>query len=274
MAELDKSGILHAAAGFMEDSPENYVRKDVALRPDLAGMRMFETPLMAVAVAGDPLFAQLQNLEAVGPLFMPPGSWLPGAQSVISFFLPFTGAVIAANQNQPKEVPPEWLHGRFEGQNALNAMTVRIQSLLEEAGYAALIPSMDKRFRSGQKDTPGTTAYTSTWSERHVAFVCGLGTFGLSRGLITRHGMAGRFGSIITDMALEPDTRPYSRYDEYCTYCGECAGRCPVHAIDAQSGKDMAACAAFQQETREKHAPRYGCGKCSVGVPCTSGIPG
>ena len=31
----------------------------------------------------------------------------------------------------------------------------------------------------------------------HAAYLCGLGTFGLSRGIITKPGMAGRFGSIM-----------------------------------------------------------------------------
>ena len=36
----------------------------------------------------------------------------------------------------------------------------------------------------------------STWSERHVAYVSGLGTFGLSGGLITAKGQAVRLGSV------------------------------------------------------------------------------
>ena len=277
MARLTKSDILRAATSFLDESSENYLSKELALRPDLAGMRIFDSPLMAVADAGDPIFVLLQSVDAVGHLFMLPETWLPGARSVISFFLPFTSTIIDANRNEPIETPPEWLHGRIEGQTALNAMTISIRKLLEDAGFVSLIPSMDERFKAGLKESAqgatGHPGYTSAWSERHVAYVCGLGTFGLSRGLITKRGMAGRFGSIVTTLPLEPDARPYSHYDEYCTMCGECAPRCPVDAIDVRKGKDMAACAAYQQECMKKYAPRYGCGKCSVGVPCTSSIP-
>ena len=307
MTTLTKSDLLLAATRFLDKSPANYLDKDVALRPDLAGMRIYDAPLMGVAAAGDPLWVQMQAIEAVGPRFMLPEAWLPGALSVISFFLPFTAAVVEANRKEPLEIPPEWLHGRIEGQQALNAMIAGVLQLLEGAGYAGLAPSVDERFSSGLKeivqvqgqsqspgqDTAGQSGaaqdssgqdntgqsgaahpgYTSAWSERHVAYVCGLGTFGLSRCLITARGAAGRIGSIVTTMALEADVRPYDRYDQYCTYCGACAPRCPSHAIDLQKGKDMAACAAFQQACMKKYTPRYGCGKCSVGVPCTTGIP-
>ncbi|MCL2121735.1 MAG: 4Fe-4S binding protein [Clostridiales bacterium] len=273
MAQIDQSDILKAAARFMDESADNRLAADIALRPDLAGLRFFEPPLMGVADARDPLFVQLQAIEAVGPMFMPPDAWLPGARSVISFFLPFTDRIISANQGLGEEIPPEWLHGRIEGQAALNAMILSIQKLLIESGYVAMIPSMDERFQSGPKEVDGRAEFTSTWSERHVASASGLGTFGLSRGLITEKGMAGRFGSIVTDMPLTPNPRPYTRYDEYCTYCGECAARCPVQAIDVHKGKNMSVCNAFQQKTREKYAPRYGCGKCSIGVQCTSRIP-
>ncbi|MCL1849422.1 MAG: 4Fe-4S binding protein [Clostridiales bacterium] len=274
MPNLSKNDLLDAARRFMDESPANFLAEDLALRPDLAGMRLYETPLMGVAAAGDPVFIQMQAEEAVGRLFVLPGDWLPGAQSVISFFFPFTSQIIEANANEPVETPPEWLHGRIEGQAALDAMIDSIRALLEEAGNACVIPGKDERFKSAPKqEGPDNPGYTTAWSERHVAYVCGLGTFGLSRGLITSKGMAGRFGSLVTTLPLEADPRPYTRYDEYCTMCGLCAPRCPVDAIDPQKGKNIALCSAYQQVTREKHAPRYGCGKCSVGVPCTSCIP-
>ena len=82
--------------------------------------------------------------------------------------------------------------------------------------------------------------YASNWSERHVAYVCGLGTFGLSKGLITERGMAGRFGSIVTDAELAPTPRKYSDPFEYCTKCGACQFRCPAKAIDKSRGPALA----------------------------------
>ncbi len=55
----------------------------------------------------------------------------------------------------------------------------------------------------------------SDWSQRHIAFIAGLGTFGLNNMLITEKGCCGRIGSIITSLELEPTKRPEN---EYCLY--------------------------------------------------------
>jgi len=277
MGNIDKKSILEAATRFLNDSPANFLDKDVALRPDLAGSRFYDDPIIGCADAGDPMFEGMRAMEAVGPMFTLPDQWLPGAVSVVSLFFPYTDRIVDANAAEPVEVPPEWLHGRYEGQMTINTAMDHLKKLIEDAGYAVLIPSSDARFQSGRKDIPDQVAYTSSWSERHVAHICGLGTFSLSRCLITKIGAAGRFGSLITTLPLEADPRPYTHYAQYCDLCGLCALKCPANAIDpskGMNGKDMAACAAQTQRTREKHDPRYGCGKCSAGVPCSRGIPG
>jgi hypothetical protein len=45
---------------------------------------------------------------------------------------------------------------------------------------------------------------TSNWSERHSAYIAGLGTFCLSYSLISEKGCAGRYGTVVTDLDLEP----------------------------------------------------------------------
>jgi epoxyqueuosine reductase QueG len=279
MTPISKNDLIQSMIQFTKEAKENHVAEDLALRPELSGMTMYVEPLLAVAAAEDPLFAQLQAPEAIGPHFMLPESWLPGAKSVLSFFSPFTDQVIEANLREPTEVPAEWLHARIEGQIFISAMTTHIRDLVTGAGYECVIPPMDKRFWGNgsparvNEDGSSVPGFTSNWSERHIAYVCGLGTFGLSRGLITPRGMAGRFGSLVTTMPIEADQRPYNRYDEYCVKCGACIRQCPAKAITLEEGKAQIPCSAFCDEVRTKHTPRYGCGKCSVGVPCTRGIP-
>jgi epoxyqueuosine reductase QueG len=174
----------------------------------------------------------------------------------------------------------EWHHARIEGVKAVGAVTARLCALLEEAGYAGVVPATDERFKfelfhDGEiiKDlsAPSYNA-TVSWSERHAAYVCGLGTFGLSRGLITKRGVAGCFASIITDMPLEPDARPYSSYDEHCNRCGLCGARCSVKAIDVERGKDLPICRRNLRRFVEEHS-RMGCLNCYTDVPCMKSIP-
>lgn len=177
----------------------------------------------------------------------------------------------------------EWLHARIEGQKFLNSYSRFLQTALIQAGYEAIVPSLDKRFWAkisppidkihNYEEINNAPLFTSNWSERHVAFLCGLGTFGLSKGLITSKGMAGRFGSVITSLELSPDERHYSEPFEYCMKCGKCARNCPADAISIERGKDHDMCSAFLDDVMEKYHPRYGCGKCQVKVPCEHGIP-
>jgi len=240
-------------------------------------MRIYDEPIVGIGKANDELFTIFKQPDIVGEIFMDPEQWLPGAKSVISFFLPFSEEIRKGNSKDMSWPSPEWLHGRIEGQNFLVKVSNFIKAMLEEEGYQGLIPITDSRFRSG--GMTGVTAghgnigFTSNWSERHVAYVCGLGTFGLSKGLITEKGIAGRFGSVITDLELPADKRNYEGIYDYCSNCGACINNCPVQAISFEKGKDHERCFAFLQEVYAQNKPRYACGKCQVKVPCENRIP-
>ncbi|HWQ70773.1 MAG TPA: hypothetical protein VN370_00495 [Desulfitobacteriaceae bacterium] len=47
-------------------------------------------PVVGVASARDPVFKRFQDPEVVGPGHRLPQEWLPGAQSIISFFFPYS----------------------------------------------------------------------------------------------------------------------------------------------------------------------------------------
>jgi len=238
------------------------------------GQRFFDSPLIGIGAADDELFAAFRVPEAVGAQFMMPEEWLPGARSVISLFFPFTEAVRESNSGGT--VPSKlWLYGRIEGQQFIAEAGRYLAGLLRKENYKAVVPCQDERFRSVSGGTlPLSDAwhgknFTSSWSERHVAFLCGLGTFGLSRGIITEKGMAGRLVSIVTDAYFKPDVRKYKEIYEYCILCGACAGRCPAGAISKGSGKDHVKCAQYLDRMEQRFSPRYGCGKCQAGVPCS-----
>lgn len=253
--------------------PRNFVSGARALEPSCADMRLFDGALVGVARADDALFAALEDPKAVGAHHLRPASWLPDAASVISFFLPFSEEVRHPNADPRKGAFPSasWMHGRIDGQAFIEAACKALLDTLEAAGAASVCPLFDERFEGVFNREQGR--FTSNWSERHVAYVCGLGTFGLSKGLITERGMAGRFGSIVTNAQLDPTPRAYDSLYEYCSMCGACIRRCPVDAIAFEHGKADAPCCALQDEVKRVYPGFYGCGKCQVGVPCETGIP-
>lgn len=240
------------------------------------GMKIYEPPLIGIAAADDPLFGELKAAEVVGPQFLSPKEWLPSARSVISFFLPFSEKVRISNR-VPGMVSEEWASARIAGEAFINELKLYIANFVQELGYRTVIPSLDPRFcvkiySEGQ-------CKTSNWSERHVAYIAGMGTFGLHKALITVKGSAGRVGSIVTSLGMSPTPRAYSGVFDYCPYimrgtCGACINRCPVCAI-TQEGKDKIACSRYIDDViKPKFAPRYGCAKCNTAVPCECAIPG
>ena len=277
---MNRVDIMEAILKLYEESPENRISADVAITPELAGLKMYDAPLVGVASAQDQLFDEYLRPEVIGPWFMKPEKWLPGAQTVISLFFPFTEEVRASNRKQKDGPSGAWLHGRIEGQTFLIRFINRLKEWFEEAGVSACAPMTDSRFQAvhnGNKfheyGCVTEKTFGSNWSERHIAYAAGLGTFGLSKGLITERGMAGRFASIIISLPLAADVRPYTGVYDYCNNCGACARRCPVNAIDLEKGKDHVICRECLLRLSEIHAPRYGCGLCQTAVPCEKCIP-
>lgn len=249
-------------------------------QPEILPFSLFDRPLIGFGDANDAYFTEYKKDGVIGPWFMSPEEWLPGARTVISLFFPFTEQVRKSNRNSSPSPSVEWTYGRVEGQKFVENMAKDLGEWLQGKGIAACVPGLDKRFLKirGGMDLPPFPqitehTFSSNWSERHAAFVCGLGTFGLSKGLITEKGMAGRFASIILDEPFEATVRLYTGIYEYCTMCGACIRRCPVDAISKESGKKDEPCRDQIDEQKKIFLTRFGCGKCQVGVPCEYSIP-
>ncbi len=265
-------------AEYVLASPDNAIQASWALRDEIAGTPLFDAPIVGCANADDPLFARIKAEDAIlGDTFRLPEEWLPNAKSVISIFYPFSEPVRKSNWDNLGVPSDEWLHGRVEGHEFIHATDRIVERWLHDEGFQTCIPALEPSLaiiKREPEDAVGRPLFVSSWSERHVAFVAGLGTFGLSAHLITRVGKAGRFGSIITTAAIEPTERPYG--DDpyaYCTRCGACTKRCPVNALSLEHGKDYQTCWVYMEETKVRFKPRYGCGKCQHLVPCETGIP-
>jgi epoxyqueuosine reductase len=243
-------------ATFLRESPLNTVE-------ELDKMKIFDTPLVGVASAEDPLFVRLKEPNVVGSFHLSPSEWLVGSKTVISYFLPFSITVRKANQLVGLPAT-EWLYARIEGEMFNTALRSFLIDFFIKAGYQAMSPALDSRFAIINRK--------SNWSERHVAFIAGLGTFSLNCSLITKCGSAGRIGSVIVNADLEPTERYYETIDENCIKCGACIRRCPPRAIH-ENGKEHTPCSNYLDQILARFRPRYGCGKCQTAVPCEDRIP-
>lgn len=240
-------------------------------------VRMFDTPLLGFAQAADPIFEEMKKEQIAGEIFRSPVQWLPEAQSVISYFLPFTREIRSSNL-RGGTASIEWLHGRFMGEEFNNEMRKMLVKEMEASGFKAVAPLLEADMEVD------FDSYRSSWSERHVAYAAGLGTFSHNRGLITKRGMAGRFGSVITSAIFSPSPREFNTPFDYCPWmrdgsCGNCIERCPSGAI-TEKGKDKGVCYQhlFVQDPLRGEREKYGypysaCGKCQTAVPCEDKIP-
>jgi len=259
----------------------------------LDGGPIFENPLVGFADGNDPLFQQYRTI--IGAFHLTPREVLERAlrdapetphasldsPRVIGWILPIAEATRVANRAQ-KDVPTiAWGHTRTFGEHFNDALRRHIVAMLRAAGYLAAAPVVEPYFRTYSEGIDRPPA--SVWSERHVMYAAGLGTFGLSDGFITARGIAMRCGSVVTDAPLAVTPRaidePYALCPELAGgTCGVCIQRCPAGAITA-AGHDKARCLAYQREEIEPlrdtlyQVQTIGCGLCQVNVPCEFGIP-
>jgi epoxyqueuosine reductase QueG len=255
---------------------------------DPADAAMFDAPLVGVARADDPWFARLK--EMLGDFYWTPQEALelsaPGAtaRSVVSWCLPVCEAARRDNRRAERLPARRWVYVRAFGEPFVTRLRRGMEAHLRAMGYAAVAPAVAPE--NSVRERPGV-GLCSCWSERHTAFVAGLGTFGLSGGLITRRGIAHRLGSVVTDAEIAATARPYG--DDPFAWClrlargtcGVCAQRCPGGSVGetlAERNKD--ACRQHVRETIQaegralyRFEPIRGCGLCQTAVPCEARNP-
>lgn len=212
------------------------------------------------------------------------GTSIPDSQlTVMSIGFPQTYETMKDQARAEGRPSLRWSASRGEWEPFIQNICKNLIIKMEEYGIKTvaidLLPGQSRKISKKY-------GLASTWSHRHTAFVCGLGTFGLSDGLITRQGKAMRFSTLIIHERFEPDQRPYTLYNEWCLYyadgtCGKCIERCPVGAI-TKKGHDKVLCDAFLQILKaevaqtiktENIANYYGCGLCQSRIPCQQSVP-
>ena len=255
-------------------------------RPDAP---LFDRPLVGVAAGDDPYYDFLK--EHIGPFHWNPQEVFqlkyPGPVAgsklrVVSMAFPQTVETKQAQAREKKCPSREWIVSRGEWEPLMKEFSGKLVKKLEEMGIRCASIDLQPEFSTARSETLGMA---SRWSHRHSAYLAGLGTFGLSEGLITERGKAVRFTSLIVEAPLTPTERPYSSYNEWCLYfkdgsCGVCMKRCPINAI-SEKGHDKDACDAYEEYYFEHYWPEgiergdyiLGCGLCQAGTPCQNKRP-
>jgi epoxyqueuosine reductase QueG len=272
---------------FIEGVIAKFVQESPANRRKVDGGRYWQTPLVGFASGDNPLFRQYKKI--IGEFHYTPQEIFeltfgrrkpPGELSVISWVLPASEDIRKSNRKEIRYPSLLWAHARDFGEQFNVKLRNHLVSMLKKKGYKAVAPMNSplwKRLRSPK------VGIASTWSERHIAYACGLGAFGLSDGLITAKGKAMRVGSVVTDLLLKPSEKIYPHHQANCLYyfnktCKTCASRCPAGAI-TEKGHDKEKCFEYtysvvgRAKKDEYGVTIAGCGLCQTKVPCEFEIP-
>ena len=276
---------------FLQEKTAEFMQSPANLMELPAPEPLFDAPFLGAAAGDDPLWLRFREeyigafhwtpLEAFQRAFPDAPDALAGDIFVFVWLLPQTAATKRDNRRETTYPAERWARARFFGESKVNeGLRVFLLAELAKKGIRAAAPQLLPQWSAQTSERYG---FASSWSERHAAYVAGLGTFGLCDGLITPVGKAVRVGSLVIRHALPVSVRPYTSHREYCLYfqdgsCAACAARCPVGSVRVE-GRDKEKCRRHLRECCAPYVERtwnfkgYGCGLCQTGVPCESGIP-
>ncbi|UCD08272.1 MAG: hypothetical protein JSU79_07910 [Dehalococcoidales bacterium] len=285
LREESSRGIISEINEFMRSSPLNRMPGD-------NGVRIFSKPLVRFTGGDDRFFDELKSIispehltprEILGLTYQKKPDELPDKIAVISWILPIMETTRRSNRNETTGPSRFWSHTRWFGEKFNNALREYVTDILTEMGYLAVAPALQPYFKMNSNENG---LYTN-WSERHIAFAAGHGTFGLSDGFISDKGIAHRCGSVVTDMPLPVSPRTAEGPYDNCLFyfdgsCKVCASRCPAGAITSK-GHDKNRCSDYLYNLG--YSPREfekgydlntsvaGCGLCQTKTPCEYRIP-
>lgn len=234
----------------LENQIEQLIVDKVAVlnRPDL-----FRKPIIGFSSAKDNRYSELK--EIIGDWHLTPTELLPDAESVISYFVPFTELVVA----EPKTVndgSPVWGEAYAVINPYFDVVNKAVIQYLAGLGYSA--SAVQATHTYDPKDMQ------SMWSHRSAGAIAGLGIFGANRMLITEKGSGGRFCSVLTSAVLNKAQNPAKNRCLYVTNdaCGLCFKICPVNALAPKSFNKFACQDECNKNRKKDKHDADTCGKC------------
>ena len=243
----------------------------VAQRPAKAQVRdIWRKPILATAKVDERFEALKDMVVKDHPL---PTDLLASGKSVVVFFIPFKPEL--ANENAGGKFPVRsWGEAYVDTNNLINDATAYLSGLLQDAGYACVGMPSTHNFSPEE--------LISRWSHKHLAYIAGLGRFGVNYQLISTKGACGRLGSFVTEAELGDN--PLTDRAEHCLHkrgeeCLACVQACPVKAL-SPDGFDRHRCwdrLLFNCHKRDEFEglpdSTHVCAKCQVGMPCAHVVP-
>ena len=239
----------------------------VSSHPGKAKVRnWWRKPLLATAEVDD-RFKILSKIASDKHLL--PRDLLSSAKTLIVFFIPFVKELI--DENSPGKFPCRNWGVAYEATNELIGLVAEeIREQLAMQSYSSALTPATHNFDE--------VKLVSRWSHKHLAYLSGLGRFGVNAQLITSSGCAGRLGSLVTEAEL--GNNPLVQSQELCLHkankeCLKCLKRCPVGAL-REEGIDRQRCwTRLKLNLNQTEAlaglkeTTYVCGKCVVDLPCS-----
>ncbi|MFX1520524.1 MAG: epoxyqueuosine reductase [Promethearchaeota archaeon] len=222
----------------------------------------WEEPLIAFASAYDPLFLKLKTV--ISKTHSLPTELLKDAETVISYFVPFKKEVVLSNV-KGKNCSEEWAIAYVETNKLIADLNEFLSKELEKHDFKSVILPPTHNFDQSN--------LISDWSHKHIAFIAGLGNFGIHQMLITERGCCGRLGSLVTNAEIPPTKRPQK---EFCLYkhdntCRKCVDNCIFNALKIDFF-DRYKCYEVCLSNADLYS-QFGladvCGKCVCVVPCS-----
>ena len=226
--------------------------------------KFWKEPIIEIISANNRMLMTLK--ETVSAEHYMPCDILQDAKSIISFFIPFQENIVNSNI-KGKMASEEWAMAYIKTNDLIKLINDNIEILMEKNGYKA-----GKILATHNFDTE---KLISNWSHRHIAYIAGIGTFGINNMLITKNGCCGRFGSIVINYKFK-EYKQINKIEEKCLKksngtCGICQKNCIINAYENNNFNRQKCYKQCLKNAKcfEKMGNASVCGKCLVGLPCS-----
>ena len=255
------------SATITVDDLRRFAEAFVADEPGRSGIDGWWLAPLLVTAPADSRFEQLPRIAADDHIL--PTDLLPGARSVIVFYIPFVKELV--KENRKGDLPcRNWGLAYVQTNDLIGRLTKALGDLLAEHGFKSGLTPATHNFDEAK--------LMARWSHKHLAHLAGLGRFGIHHMMITPVGCTGRMGSLVSDAEL--GDHPLITTSEACLLkagkeCGQCIKACPVEAL-SEEGFERRVCWDRLNDNRRKldyfddlPDSTHVCSKCVALMPCS-----